>query len=217
MNTSNYEVVRQEYVYTQEAPMLTMKAGRIYVNKFAIDLFPEYQFVQIMVDREKCDVVLQPVKQGVKDSFRWCGGKKRKSRKLKCLPVFYEIYKQMGWDIECRYRIQGRMEETDNEKALYFALKDAVCFRTIDDKEIKEFPKEWQYIFGDRKAEHKDGDYIARYDRDMTFSVELQMNKNNLNRMQDLAVSISENESKDEEAETAETEVGTLAAVGEGV
>ncbi len=184
---SSFEVVRQEYVYTQETPMLSLKGGRIYVNKYAINLFPDHQFIQIMVDRDRRELVIQPVKQGVKDSFRWCGGKRRQPRKLKCLPVFYEIYKQMGWDIDCRYRIQGREEETETERALYFALKDAVCFRKAGNQEYEEFPKEWQGSFGERKAEHKDEDYIARYDSDRTFSVELPMDQRNLQRMMETA------------------------------
>ncbi len=191
---ANHEVVRQEYVFTQEAPMLSMKGGRLYVNKYAINLFPEYQYIQIMIDRKHGEVVIEPVRQGVKDSFRWCGGKKRMPRKLKCLQVFYEIYKQMGWDLDCRYRIQGRMEETKNEKALYFALKDAVCFRKEGDREYIEFPKEWQGRFGEWKTEHKDEDFIARYDEDRTFSIELQTNRNNLQRMKEIMAASEEAE-----------------------
>ncbi len=189
IDISNHEVVRQEYVFTQDVPVLTLKMGRIYVNKYAINLFPDHSYIQIYVDREKEDIVLQPVRAGVKDSFRWCGGTKRNPRKLKCLPVFYELFQQMDWDVSCRYCIKGREEMVsgngeEEDRALYFSLKDATCFRKEDGREYPEFPKEWEGSFGTRKSEHKDDGFIMRLEEDRIFSIELPIDQRNMQKME---------------------------------
>ncbi len=200
IDISNHEVVRQEYVTTQDLPVLTLKMGRLYVNRYAINLFPEYDHIQIYIDRENEDIVLQPVKQGVKDSFRWCGQSKRNPRKLKCLPVFYELYKQMGWDVGCRYYIKGREESTytdqaNHQRALYFSLRDAVCVRIDGNKKTEEFPAEWQGTFGDRRAQHQDEAFIRTHETDEVFTIELPIDKGNINRMKEAIRREQENES----------------------
>lgn len=140
---SGYEVVREDYIADPETVLLNLNKGRIYINSYGLSRFPDEDYVRILINDELKSLVIKPYKEKVRASYRWCGGKdKRKARHVRCLPLFYLIYKMMQWDINARYRITGEIEEANGERVIYFDLEDAVCF-------LKETEGE--------SEEHKDG------------------------------------------------------------
>ncbi len=126
---SQYEVVRENFISDADEVHLNFNKGRIYINNYGLSKFPDEDYVRILINQETKSLVIKPYKEKVRASYCWCGGKnKRKARHVKCLPLFYMIYKMMQWDINARYRITGEIEESSEEKIIYFDLEDAVCF-----------------------------------------------------------------------------------------
>lgn len=130
-----YQVVRQEFYNCQNEPLLTFKKGRVYVNSYTLSIFPDKDYIQILVNPDKKTLIIRPVADKIKDSYAWAGGrKKRNPRHISCGPLFAMIFQMMGWDISARYRITGTLQKNTNmsEELLFFDLNNAVCFVTED-------------------------------------------------------------------------------------
>lgn len=193
INTEQCEVVRQDFFVTQDEPQLTFNQGRMYVNNYCMKEFTEENYIQVLVDRMNKAIVIKPIKEKVKDSFRWCGmTEKRKARHMRCIPMFYLTYKMMKWDVNNRYKITGHIERANGERALYFQLKDAMCFEPvrIDEKTGRtiykqHMPENWQMSFGISVKEYGDGECITRYAEDGVFEIELPICKDKLGQLSD--------------------------------
>lgn len=189
----NYEVVRQDFYVTYDEPQLTFNQGRMYVNSYCVKSFTEENYIQVLVDRMGKAMVIKPIKDKVKDSFRWCGmNEKRKARHMRCVPLFYLTYRMMKWDVNNRYCITGHIEEANGEKAIYFQLKDARCFVPVrkDEKTrrpiYKQYmPEEWNMSFGISLKEYGNGECIMRYEEDGVFEIELPFEKERVQRLKE--------------------------------
>lgn len=180
---SGYEVVREDYISDPETVQLNLNKGRLYINSYGLSRFPDEDYVRILVNDELRSLVIKPYKEKVRASYRWCGGKsKRKARHVRCLPLFYLIYKMMNWDINARYRITGEIEEANGEKVIYFDLEDAVCF--IKDTENGEEPKyhmqmpqEWEKHYGMPVMDFEKRQDIRTFQDAAVFDVEFEQLK----------------------------------------
>lgn len=187
------EVVRQDFFVVQDEPQLTFNQGRMYVNNYCMKVFTEENYMQVLVDRINRVIVIKPLKNKVKDSFRWCGmSEKRKARHLRCIPLFYLTYKMMKWDVNNRYKITGHIEDANDDKAIYFDLKDARCFVPvrIDEKTGRtiykqHMPEEWSMSFGMSVTEYGDGKFIKRYAEDGVFEIELPLYNNKVQELKE--------------------------------
>lgn len=190
---NNYEVVRQDFFVTQDEPQLTFNQGRMYVNNYCVKQFPDDDYIQVLVDRMNKAFVIVPNKKKVKDSFRWCGmTEKRRSRHMRCVPLYYQTYKMMKWDVNSRYKITGHIEtDTNGINAIYFQLKDARCFVPVrtDAKTGRiiykqHMPEEWNMSFGIKLQDYQEGQYILRHEEDGVFEIELPLNTDNFMQLQ---------------------------------
>lgn len=174
MSTGNisqgrYEVVRQDYFFSQEEPQFTFKGGKAYINSFGL---------LIKLFREK-----------VKDSFRWSAGRKRQPRHMRCVPLYCMVYQMMGWNLNARYRITGCLHTYGEVPVLYFDLTEAICFvqtelDTHGNPVVRGcFPKEWETSFGTVEAEYTEKDFIKTYEEDGLFEVKLPLCRENLTRI----------------------------------
>lgn len=66
-------------------------------------------YVHVMFNSDLKRIVVRGCDENDKDALRWCIAKpdKRKSRKMTCKPFSELVYKEMGWDTECRYKMHG--------------------------------------------------------------------------------------------------------------
>lgn len=180
---SGYEVVREDYIADPETVQLNLNKGRIYINSYGLSRFPDEDYVRILVNDELRSLVIKPYKEKVRASYRWCGGKsKRKARHVRCLPLFYLIYKMMQWDINARYRITGEIEEANGERVIYFDLEDAVCFikDTENGEETKyhmQMPKEWEKQYGMPVMDFEKRQDIRTFQDMAVFDVEFEQSK----------------------------------------
>lgn len=173
MDTQKYEVVRQDYFFSLEEPQFTFKNGKAYINAFGLRLYPDMDYIQILIDKEEKTMIVKPFREKVKDSFRWSSGKKRQPRHMRCVPLYYMVYQMMGWNVNARYRITGYQQERGRESVLYFDLKEAICY--VNDKAY--FPKEWEANFGILETIHKDTEIVTVFEEDALFEVKLPVNE----------------------------------------
>lgn len=184
MDNDSVEVVRQEFCCSQEAPMFTFHKGRAYINSFGLNKFPLHDYIQILIDREKKILILRPVTENIKDSFQWCtGGKKRRPRHMRCVPLYVMVYQMMGWEADARYRITGCIQHGKEGDLLCFDLREAVCFRPTGETDSngnpvirKSFPEEWELHYGTPRENYSE-QLVQTYDSNGVFTVQLSVNE----------------------------------------
>lgn len=185
-----YEVVRQDYFFSQEEPQFTFHRGKAHINSAGLRLFPGKDYIQILIDKKEKIMIIKPYEEKVKDSFKWSAGRKRQPRHMRCVPLYYMVYQMMGWNLNARYRITGFKQEYGNGTVLFFRLSEAICY--VKDDAVDEngapviqelFPKEWETKFGIAEAEHKESDVVKIYEEDGLFEIRLPINEGNLARM----------------------------------
>ena len=189
-----YEVVRQDYFFSQEEPQFTFQRGKAHINSAGLRMFPGKDYIQILIDKKEKIMIIKPYEEKVKDSFKWSAGRKRQPRHMRCVPLYYMVYQMMGWNLNARYRITGFKQEYGNGTVLFFRLSEAICYvkeDTVDENGapvIHElFPKEWETKFGIAVAEHKESDVLKVYEEDGLFEIRLPINEGNLARMTERA------------------------------
>lgn len=192
MDLAACEVVRQDYFVMSEEALLTFNQGRMYVNNYCIRKFEDTEYIQVLINKEKKILIVKLLKEKKKDSFRWSTqGKKRKARHMRCVPLFYMVYKMMKWDVNCRYRITGHMETANRETILCFLLKDAQCFVPVAvDKNGRsiykhQMPAEWNMTFGVSTREYGTGEFVLRYEEDGVYEIELPIQKKQIEKLCD--------------------------------
>lgn len=194
INLAEFEVVRQEGLTDQNVPLLTFSKGRIHVNKYCLNRFREKEYIQLLVDKKKSELIVYPQSKKIKDAVRWSSsGKKRIPRHVLCMPFYYMIFKMMSWDMECRYRITGEIIESDKDSVILFSLKNAVCFEPTEEMDERgnkkwqqHMPLEWKDSFGISYSEIKEEDYLKIYESDGVFEVELPIDFKNRGNIQKL-------------------------------
>ncbi len=207
INQGSYEVVRQDYFFSQEEPQFTFKGGKAYINSFGLRQFPDNDYIQILIDKEAKTMIIKPFREKVKDSFRWSAGKKRQPRHMRCVPLYCMVYRMMGWNINARYRITGCLHTYGEVPVLYFDLTEAICFVQTEldahgSPVVKEyFPKEWETSFGTVEAEYTEKDFIKTYEEDGLFEVKLPLRRENLTRMMEQEQRNTERTSRETEQE----------------
>jgi len=189
-----YEVVRQDYFFSQEEPQFSFQRGKAHINAAGLRMFPDKDYIQILIDKVEKIMIIKPLSKKVKDSFRWSAGRKRQPRHMRCVPLYYMVYQMMGWNLDARYRITGFKQEYGNGTVLFFKLSEAVCY--VKDAAVDAngspiihelFPKEWETKFGIAEAEHKETDVLKVYEEDGLFEVRLPINEGSLIRMKEIA------------------------------
>ena len=81
-------------------------------------------YIHMMFNRELKRIVVEGCDENEKDALRWCIAKpdKRKSRKMVGRPFSELVYREMGWDENCRYKILGYRIQFEGKTLYVFDL-----------------------------------------------------------------------------------------------
>ena len=119
-----YQVVRKELFAHLRDPAIVIRKDSITFNTACITGLEDVVYVHVMFNSNLKRVVVRGCDENDKDALRWCIAKpdKRKSRKMSCKPFADLVYKEMGWDSECRYKILGYRITFEGETLYVFDL-----------------------------------------------------------------------------------------------
>lgn len=119
-----YQVVRKELFAHLRDPAIVIRKDSITFNTTCITGLEDVVYVHVMFNSDLKRVVVRGCDENDKDALRWCIAKpdKRKSRKMSCKPFANLVYKEMGWDSECRYKILGYRITFEGETLYVFDL-----------------------------------------------------------------------------------------------
>ena len=119
-----YQIVRKELFAHLRDPAITIRKDSVTFNTACIEGLEDVVYIHMMFNRELKRVVVEGCDENDKDALRWCIAKpdKRKSRKMVGKPFSELVYREMGWDEKCRYKILGYRIQFEDKTLYVFDL-----------------------------------------------------------------------------------------------
>ena len=161
-----YQVVRGEFFAHLHEPAITFNNCKISLNTACVNKLPDVNYVQILVNPKEMKLAVRPCSEDEKDSFLWCGlnkkNGKKKPRQITCRMFFAKIFELMEWNQDCRYKMLGKLIQSNNEHLFIFDLKATEVYQRpgkngekSQSASVPAFPAEWQGQFGLPVEEHR--------------------------------------------------------------
>lgn len=119
-----YQIVRKELFAHLRDPAITIRKDSVTFNTACIEGLEDVVYIHMMFNRELKRIVVEGCDENDKDALRWCIAKpdKRKSRKMVGRPFSELVYREMGWDENCRYKILGYRIQFEGKTLYVFDL-----------------------------------------------------------------------------------------------
>lgn len=162
-NYDGFQVVRGEFFSHIYEPSFTLNQNKISVNMACIRKLPNVEYVQVLVHPEEKKLVVRPCQEEERDSFRWrSSGKKLSPKQVTCKIFFAKIFSMMGWNLDYRYKLLGKLIHSNDELLFVFNLNNPEIYERIyrDGEKPRVsrtpvYPDEWKNQFGVSVEEHK--------------------------------------------------------------
>ena len=128
-------------------PAIVIRKDSVTFNTACINGLEDVVYIHMMFNKELKRIVVEGCDENDKDALRWCVAKpdKRKSRKMMGRPFSELIYREMGWEEGCRYKILGYRIQFEGKTLYVFDLNVPEVFlekkrkkKTDDDIETSE-------------------------------------------------------------------------------
>ena len=142
-----YQVVRKELFAHLRDPAIVIRKDSVTFNTACINGLEDVVYIHMMFNKELKRIVVEGCDENDKDALRWCVAKpdKRKSRKMMGRPFSELVYREMGWEEGCRYKILGYRIQFEGKTLYVFDLNVPEVFlekkrkkKTDDDIETSE-------------------------------------------------------------------------------
>ena len=151
-----FEVVRREFFAHTFEPAITFNDGKFHVNAACLGKFPDYNYVQVLINQDTKILALRPCQEATRDSFAWCyiSNGKRKPKQTNCRLFSAKVMELMGWNPSYRYKLLGKAIRANNNHLLVFDLTATETYQKTfkDGKERRVktpiYPEEWRGQFG---------------------------------------------------------------------
>ena len=119
-----YQIVRKELFAHLRDPAITIRKDSVTFNTACIEGLEDVVYIHMMFNRELKRIVVEGCDENDKDALRWCIAKpdRRKSRKMVGKPFSELVYREMGWDENCRYKILGYRIQFEGKTLYVFDL-----------------------------------------------------------------------------------------------
>lgn len=174
-----YQVVRGEFFAHTFEPSITFNDSRVYVNTACLNRMPAVEYIQILINQQEKKLVVRPSREDEKDAFRWCSNTRKRGPKQIICRIFYaKLVEMMGWNPAYRYKLMGKLINTNNEQLYIFDLTATEIYQRVRQGErgtgnsrTPIFPSEWQNQFGLPVEEHRKQLHINIFDGYTVFGI----------------------------------------------
>lgn len=134
-----YELPPSTQFSMVKKPTVTIKYGKIRFNMAAIRLFSGIKYILPMINGDKKRLAVVPRKEEESSSVEWARNRKKDdawvNKDISSVDFVNKIFNMMGWKADCRYKIIGRIANSDKGLILLFDLEEALCFES-EKKEV---------------------------------------------------------------------------------
>ncbi|MBQ7504705.1 MAG: hypothetical protein IJT79_05240 [Ruminococcus sp.] len=180
-NFDDFQVVRREFFAHLREPAVSFNKCKFYVNSACLKRFPNTDYVQVLINRERKIMALHPCSDSTRDSFAWCSvtkDGKRKPKQTTCKLFFAKIMQMMDWNPDYRYKMLGKMIKANGQYLIAFDLTATEVYQRKAKEGEKPttvrtpvFPAEWQNQFGLPYNEHKQAMQIDIFNGYAVYSI----------------------------------------------
>lgn len=161
-----YQVVRGEFFAHINEPSITFNSSKVSLNTAAVNKLPDTEYVQILVNPESHQLVVKPSSEDIRDSFLWSAENRktgrRRPKQITCRIFFAKVFELMGWNPDYRYKMLGKLINTNDGLLFLFDLDSTEIYRrTVSDdghtvsSRKPSFPEDWKNQFGLPVEEHQ--------------------------------------------------------------
>ena len=181
---AGYQITREEFFAHSREPQLTICGNKLYLNKVCLRKAPDVSRIQVLINEEEKKLVIKPCTEELKDSLLWTTPRGQ-MRRILCKDAFCSLLTElMGWTLNNRHRMIGKMIRTDGERLFLFDLSAALIYpgKAVLDEEgnvVKSiytkspvYKESWEHQFGLPVEEHERRYTINRFDDFVTISVQ---------------------------------------------
>ncbi len=163
---SGYELPPRTQFSMLSKPAVSIKYGKMTFNMASVRMFDEALFILTPVNREKKRLMVVPCKEEESASLQWARIREsddtKVNRTISSEEFILKLYKMMGWKLNCRYKILGRvaLAKPGPMPVLIFDLEEAIMFDSkpmefvdeetgeIKKKQVKYYPEEYKDCIG---------------------------------------------------------------------
>ena len=124
-NFDDFQVVRREFFAHLHEPSVTFNNCKFSVNSACLSRFPNYEYAQVLINKNKKILALRPCNESSRDSFLWSkldSKGKRKPRAITCRLFFAKVMTLMDWNPDYRYKLLGKLIHANDQYLIAFDL-----------------------------------------------------------------------------------------------
>ena len=156
------QIVRGNYFFRDNIPRLTLSNDMLAFNNTCVDLL-DAEYVNILVSGENKTIQIRKSTRYNLNSVRWFNVRRkdgcRRARKIKSRMFTALFFKELGFDFDHKYRLDGEFRSGDVDELIFYA-DDPQVFVLEENCEKKRFteryPDSWRDSFGIPVREHED-------------------------------------------------------------
>lgn len=126
-----YELSPRTQFSMLKKPAVSIKYGQLTFNMAAIRLFEGVKHVLTIVNSDKKKLAVVPCAEEESASVEWARVNKKGNwvnKNITSVDFVENLFRLMGWNRECRYKVLGRVAASDKGLILVFEMEEAIMF-----------------------------------------------------------------------------------------
>lgn len=132
-----YEIPPRTQFSMLNKPAVSIKYGKMTFNKACIRLFEGVRYVLTPINPSKKRLAVICCNEEESASVEWARRKKDESwesKTISSVEVCEKLFRMMNWDRNCRYKILGRIANSERGLVLLFDLVEAIMFTGLPEE-----------------------------------------------------------------------------------
>jgi len=183
---SGFQRIAAGFFAQTHEPALTINENKISVNTAAARLFPDVDYMEILINPEEKKVAFKPCDALNISGYKWAKNRdgKRYATQRTGQPFVLCVCRIMGWDPGNRYRILGKKLRSDtDEEILLFDLRAGQSFAKPSPgvkgkKNRSTILTGWNGVFGPNYGESQGSLHLDTFDGYTVFSIKEKQSSN---------------------------------------
>lgn len=132
-----YEIPPRTQFSMLNKPAVSIKYGKLTFNMACIRLFQGVQYILTPINSDKKRLAVICCKEEEGASVEWARLKKGETwvnKQISSVEVCEKLYRLLGWDRSCRYKVLGRIANSERGIILLFDLEEAIMFTALPEE-----------------------------------------------------------------------------------
>lgn len=214
-----YELPPRTQFSMVKKPAVSIKYGEMTFNMACIRLFEGIKYILPIVNTAKKRMALIMCPEEDSASVEWARQKNGVwvNKSISSLEFLEKMFRMMNWNRECRYKVLGRVANSDQGLVMLFDLEEAIMFTPqpqeftdpmtgeVKKKQVKFFPDIYKGRIG-----RSYNDYVATHQMSMFENIVSYQG----DEQAQAAITAAKNEEVEEKKEAGDVEPAVSAATG---